>query len=154
MALAVAVARAGVRVAMSFRSMADTPRLTDRGLLNLCNPADSDLGNGRIAQGEAVMEWFRLRFTSTLVGGEPIEGTIDVIAGSMEEACSSYTTWRAIRAQHPRIDVMQAMELFPVGPVEDGDPAAGRVDDDPRYDDAGATAGFQIRVIKTDTITT
>ncbi len=100
------------------------------------------------------MDWFRVRFTSTLVDGEPIEGTIDVVADSMEEACSSYSTWRAIRAQHPRIDVMQAMELFPVGSVEEGDPGADRVDDDPRCEDAGAAAGFQIIVVKTDTIAT
>jgi hypothetical protein len=100
-----------------------------------------------------LMEWFRLRFTSTLVGGEPIEGSIDVVAASMEEACSSYATWRAIRAQHPRIDLMQAMELFPVGPVEDGDAIIARVDDDPRCEDAGAAAGLQITVVKRDTVT-
>jgi hypothetical protein len=94
------------------------------------------------------MEWFRITFTATLVDGEPIVGTIDVVAESMEEACSSYSTWRAIRGQQPRIDVMRALELFPVGPVESGDPGAGRIDDDPRCDDLSAGGGFEITVVK------
>ena len=106
------------------------------------------VGNGVGTQREAVMEWFRIRFTATLVGGDPVEATIDVLADSMETACSSYSTWRAIRAQHPRIDVMRAVELFPVGPVEEGDPGAERVDDDPRNDDVATLAGFEITVVK------
>jgi len=100
------------------------------------------------------MEWFRIRFTATLVGGDPIDDTIDVLAESMEAACSSYSTWRAIRAQHPRIDVMQAVELFPVGPVEEGDPGVGRVDDDPRCEDVATLAGFEITVVKGATTAT
>jgi hypothetical protein len=49
---------------------------------------------------------------------------------------------------------MQAVELFPVGPVEEGDPGVGRVDDDPRCEDVATLAGFEITVVKGATTAT
>jgi hypothetical protein len=100
------------------------------------------------------MDWFRVRFTSTLVDGEPIEG--DHRRGRRLDGKGLFVVFDLARdpcpAPEDRRDAGDG--AVPVGSVEEGDPGADRVDDDPRCEDAGAAAGFQITVVKTDTITT
>lgn len=94
------------------------------------------------------MEWYRIAYTAHALAGEAVSGSVDVLAESPEEAGSSWSTWRAIRADVPRYDYSAACDILGVELVPEGEERA--VDHDPRDVDTAGEAEFIVRVADVD----
>jgi hypothetical protein len=94
------------------------------------------------------VEWYRIAYTAHSLAGEIVSGTVDVLSESSDEAGSSWSTWRAIRAAVPGYDYSAACDILGVELVPDGEERA--VDRDPREIDTAGEAGFVVRLADPD----